>query len=338
MKLLFNQEKSAEIADILGFVDKDFRVEKIKSQLYTASREVQKLIGRETYDYLYALYSKPTEGEGTITDDQAFLLRAARYPIALDAYRNYAPSGDISHTANGRKMRNEDNQTAAWEWMVNRNDEALEKQYYKALDTLLEILDETNPEVRPLVGEIPALKWKGTAAYLETHKLYVRTTADFDDYFPINSRLLLTKLQPGLSQCERLNIVPRIGKERNLVLKTALQSSAVDLEPNDQLLELIKEACVFHALAWGIRRLRVSLLPEGILQRYSGERVNSRNTKVPEKMEAELAAQSFEADAEKVLKQIEIEIKALNATETTTTEFTTDPNFGFDDDDNFVST
>jgi hypothetical protein len=232
-------------------------------------------------------------------------------------------------------MRNDDNQTAAWEWMVNRSDESLEKHFYKSIDTLLEVLDDINPIFKPADGETPPVKWKNTEAYLKTHRLFVRSTSDFDNYFPISSRLLLLKLQPGLSQCERLDIVPRIGKDKNKELKAALlePSSEVDAD----LLELIKEACVYYALAWGVRRLRVSLLPEGVLQRYSGERVNSKNTKVPEKMEAELTAQTFEADAEKVLKAIESYTTALNSTTEPTSEFSTDPDFEFDDDDNFVS-
>jgi hypothetical protein len=54
-------------------------------------------------------------------------------------------------------------------------------------------------------------------------------------------------------------------------------------------------------------------------------------------MEAELTAQTFEADAEKVLKAIESYTTALNSTTEPTSEFSTDPDFEFDDDDNFVS-
>jgi hypothetical protein len=335
MKLLF-KEGAEEIKELLGFVDADFDNDKIKSQLYTATRELKKLIGSEAYDYFYSLYTKPAEEEvGAITEEEAYLLYNARYPIALDAVRNYAPLGDVNFTPNGRKMRNENNQTAAWEWMINRSDESLEKHFYKSIDTLLEVLDEINPIFKPTDGDTPAVKWKDTEAYQKTHRLYVRSTADFDDYFPISSRLLLLKLQPGLSQCERINIVPRIGKERNKELKAALLKP--NSEVDEDLLELIKEACVYYALAWAVRRLRVSLLPEGILQRYHGERVNSRNSKVPEKMEAELTAQTFEADAEKVLTAIESYITALNSIGEPTSEFSTDPDFEFGDDDNFVS-
>lgn len=329
MKLLFT-EGAEEIKELLGFVDADFDNDKIKSQLYTASREIKKLIGSEAYLYFLSLYAKDN-----LEEEEEYLLYNARYPIALDAVKNYAPLGDINFTKNGRKMRNDDNQSSAWEWMINRSDESLEKSYYKAVDTLLEVLDETNPVFTAANGEVTEVKWKDTDAYQKTHRLYVRTTGDFDDHFPINSRLLLLKLQPGLSQCERLKIVPRIGKERNQELKAGLITP--NSEVDEHLLELVKEACVYYALAWGVRRLRVSLLPEGILQRYSGERVNSRNTKVPEKMEAELTAETFEADAEKVLQAIESYIAGLNATNEPTTEFSTDPHFEFGDDDNFVS-
>ncbi|WZL88319.1 DUF6712 family protein [Salinimicrobium sp. 3283s] len=334
MKLLFTDGKG-EPKELLGFLDADMEIKKIKSQLFTATREIKLIIGEPTYDYFHTLYSKGEENP--LNEEEAYLLYNARYAIMLDAIRHYAPSGDVNFTKNGRKMRNENNQTAAWEWMINRSDEALEKDYYRAVDALLDVLDEINPVIQPLNGETAEVKWKATDAYLQTHRLYVRSTKDFDEYFPINSRLLLLKLQPGLAQCERVHIVPRIGKTRDTALKEALKSNSEEGLDED-LLALIKEACVFYALAWAVRRLRVSILPEGILQRYSGERVNSKNSKVPEKMEAELTAQSFEADAEKVLQAIEIHIKALNTIDEPATEFTTDPNFEFDDDDNFVST
>lgn len=304
MKLLFTD--SAQLNEYLGFVDADIDYDKIKSELYTATKELIALIGKEAYKYALALQVKEAaEGDAAITEAETFQLFNFRYPIAVDAYRQYVPSNDLSHTNNGRKMRNGEHEKAAFEWMVNRDNDALEKRYYKAVDNLLDLLDEENPVFKLEAGETPEVKWKNSEAFKKTHRLFVRTTSDFDEYFPINSRLLLLKLQPGLSQCERLEILPRIGKIKFDAQKSLLEGSTTNGALDEPLLALIKEACVFFALSWAMSRLRVSLLPEGILQRYAGERVNSINSKVSEKLEAELAAQSFKADAEKVLKAIE---------------------------------
>ena len=296
MKLLFTQGQF-ELREVLGFLDADIEVDEMKSELYQATTDLVKLIGQEAYDYALSLYAKETP-----TEDEAFMLFHFRYPVALDAYRNYAPSGDISHTNNGRKMRADEHEKAAFEWMINKNDENLEKKFYKSLDKLLELLDSNNPILSSAPTEI---KWKTTTAFKASHKLFVRNTSDFDQSFPIDSRLLLIKLQPGLHQCERRQILPRIGQEKFDIMKNLLNGTDTVSVQDEDLLDLIREACVFSALAWGLRRLRVSLLPEGVLQRYSGDRSNTKSSLPPIKMEAELAAQTFEADAEKVLKQIE---------------------------------
>lgn len=329
MKLLFTQGQY-ELRSVLGFLDADIEVDEMKSELYQAATDLIDLVGQEAYDYALGLYAKQDR-----SDDEEFMLFHFRYPVALDAYRHYAPSGDISHTNNGRKMRNDEHEKAAFEWMLNKNDENLEKKFYKSLDKLLELLDNKNPSLSLAPAEV---KWKATDAFKKTHRLFVRSTKDFDQSFPIDSRLLLIKLQPGLHQCERRQILPRIGQEKFDLLKNILNGTDADSELDQDLLDLIQEACVFSALAWGLRRLRVSLLPEGVLQRYSGDRSNTKSSLPPAKMEAELAAQSFEADAEKVLKQIESYTSPPPTAEELKDQDVFPQDFNPCEDDNFLTT
>ena len=189
MKLIF-KEDSAEISELLGFVDADVEINKIRSDLYTATNEIVSLIGQEVYDYVQGLYVAEDA-------DNKFLIYCVQYPIAVNAWRLYVPSGDLAHTNNGRKMRNDDStgEKSAFEWMINRDNDAMEKRYYKALDTLLDYLDKTNLIIKPAVLDpaTDAVKWKDTEAFQKTHKLFVRTTADFEESFAIHSRLLLLK-------------------------------------------------------------------------------------------------------------------------------------------------
>lgn len=342
MKLIFSEDSDI-LNELLGFVDADIDPRKIKSDLLTATKELISLVGKEAYAYALKIHEKEVAaltaepaGEG-LSETEANHLYHFRYPIAVNAYREYIPSGDLSHTNNGRKMRNTEHEKAAFEWMINRDNEALEKRYYKALDNLLDLLDEENPILVAAGENVTELKWKGTEAFQQTHRLFVRTTKDFEEYFPIHSRLLLLKLQPGLAKCEREEILPRIGKEVNQLLKDKLKGSNAEGETDPVLLALIKEACVFYALAWAVRRLRVTLLPDGILQRYQAERINTIATKTPEKMEAELTAQTFTADAEKVLRAIESHL-APPPTAEELEEGNILPGFDFDDCDNFIST
>lgn len=306
MKLIFKDQ--AELNTLLGFLDADIKIEKIKSDLYTASRELSQLVGKEVYDYALSIYDK-----AVLEGDEAFLLYSLQYPIAINGYRMYAPSGDLNHTNNGRKMRNGDNEKSAFEWQINRDNEALEKRYYKALDTLLELLDETNPVLVAAAEGVDVVKWKDTEAFLKTHKLFVRSIPDFEESFSIQSRLLLLKLQPGFLKCEREEILPRLGTDLFNTLKENARTANQNLDT--ALLAMVKSACVYYALAWGMKRLRVALMPEGVLQKYSGERVNLNSSKVPEKLEAESVIDSFESDAENAFRKIEAYLKPAPSAE-----------------------
>jgi len=326
MKLIFKNE-SSEINDLLGFIDADIYLDKIRTEVYSATSNLIKLIGAEAYDYGISLYEKEEVDQ---TAEDKFLIQAIQHAIITEAYRIYAPSGDISHTKNGRKMRHTDNEKAAFEWMINRDNEALEKRHYRALDTLLNWLDDNDPTL----SADPVLKWTGTDAFKKTHKLFVRTTADFEEYFSIDSRFLLMKLAPGLYKAERDLIKPRIGK----VLFDKLKAAVLAAEAMDEyLLNLIKEVCVYYSLAWAIPRLRVSLLPDGVLQQFSSDRAGTKASKPGEFKEADLAVQSFKEDTDRALLRIEEYLKP-EPTPEELIEGSVQPEVSFDEDDSFAST
>lgn len=292
MKLLFAHAAyngSTELKSLLGFIDADIKFEKIKPDVITATKELVKLIGKPVYELVLETYHDAGSDE-----DDAHLIYLTRYPIAIKAYALLAPSNDIAHTANGRKMRQDENQKQAFEWMLDRDNTALEKRYYRALDDLLQYLDDNSDT------------WKESEAYKKSHRLFVRTTGDFDEYFKIDSRLILIMLEPGLRQCEQNEILPRISKAKFDSFKSVLANNGIiDDETELQLLSLIKEACVYYALAWSMMRLSVHIFPEGILQAYTSDRMTTQGKLPAVKQETEAARQAFLHDAQIVFRKIE---------------------------------
>jgi hypothetical protein len=276
----------------------------------SASIEVRELIGASTYDIIVGYY------EGSTTDEQQPYVDAMQDAIAVQAYRQYVPSKDVAHTQNGRRMRMDDHEKQAFEWMLDRDNENMERMYYQALDHLLIVLDGLT-------------SWKETDQYKALNTLFVSKTSDFQAYFDINnSRLLMMKLQPGLRQCEQMQILPRLGKEAFDALKE-------DASEKERLLELVKSACVFWALQWAFSgRLTVTLFPEGVLQRFTADRMTTQGKKPATMNEYAWAAQQFRYDAEDILIQIEQEV-APPVAESTEEE---EPYFGFKDSDGFVTT
>lgn len=302
MKLLFTTTGTTgntELKDLLGFIDADLKIKSLLPDIITASNEVIDLIGKEVYDKAVKAYNN-----GTFTDENSLFIYAIRYPIAVNAYRMFAQSNDIAHTNNGRKMRQDDNQKQAFEWMIDRDNAALEKRYYRALDDLIKYLD--NAKIETETDETLYTLWTKSDAYKATHELFLRTTADFDKYFPLKSRLLLIKLAPGISDCEQYEIRPRLGLEKITALKQALKENTPPTDATDlALIRLIQKASVAYSFAWAMPRLSVQLYPEGVLQHVTSDRATTKGAKPTLKTETQEAAEAWKLDCERIFTEIE---------------------------------
>jgi hypothetical protein len=302
MKLLFQTTGTAgntELKELMGFIDADLKFKNILPDIITSTNDVIDLVGIEVYDKAVALYNN-----GVIAEENNDFIYAIRYPIAVNAYRLYSPSNDLAHTNNGRKMRQDDNEKLPFEWMVDRDNSALEKRYYRSLDDLIKFLDRSKVE-----NETPESLysiWTGSDAFKITHNLFIRTVTDFDKYFPINSRLLLIKLAPGIANCEQYEIRPRVGEEKLAALKSLLKENKPIVEAIDvELVNLIQKASVAYALAWSMPRLSVQLYPEGVLQHVTSDKATTRGAKPTLKLETQEARQAFTEDAKHAFVEIE---------------------------------
>lgn len=326
MKLLFNIEdketSSDEIKEHLGYVDADLNFKNLMPDIITSTKELRQLTGNEVYEAIHKIYIDGL-ADGVYTYDfeeyNDVILRATRYPILVKAYSLFAPNNDISHTNDGRASRGGENHKAPWQWQIDEDNKAQEKRYYRALDDLIDILDESKPEN---YNELPEeqqketiyYKWINSEAYKKVKALFVNSVDEFNDTFQIESRLLLLKLSSGMAECERKEILPRIGKEKFESLKTQEPTSEADKE----LLNLIKQATIFYSLAWAIPRMSVTIFPEGVLQYQVSDRTNTQAKKPALLNEHELTRQAFAESANQRLIDIENLLKPIP--ETTTTE------------------
>lgn len=312
MKLLFNltdkEISSDELKELLGYIDADLSFKNLLPDILTSTKELRKLIGSEVYDYAYSEYSENlTDGvyENDFESLDSNLVRSIRYPIAVNAYRMYAPTNDISHTNDGRFSRGGDNQKVPWQWQIDNDNKAHEKRYYRAIDDLIDLLDDSKPEGYDVLtdeekAETLYYKWINSNSYKIVNTSIISSVDAFNKYFEIESRLLLIKLIPGIIECERREIIPRIGKERYNTLKSN-PTESIDLE----LLELVRMACASYSLAWAIPRLSVSIFPEGILQYQISDRQSTVSKKPALYNENEMARQAFSETLKNTLIEIE---------------------------------
>lgn len=301
MNLLFQKTAAGntELKELLGFIDADLKIKNLLPDIITATNDVIDLIGQKVYDKAVTLYSN-----NNIAAENAPFIFAVRYPIAVNAYRLYAPSNDVSHTNNGRKLRQDENEKLPFEWMLDRDNKSLEKRYYRALDDLIKFLD--NSKIEEETPDSIFTIWTASDAYKKTHESFIRTVADFDSFFPIQSRLLLIKLMPGILDCERYEILPRIGQKKITALKELVKTTSGNSEASDlELIRLIRKASVSYSLAWAMTRLSVQLFPEGVLQHYTSDRATTQGQKPSLKSEPEAARQAFQDDMKRALLEIE---------------------------------
>lgn len=280
MNLIINN--SDELKDLLGFVDADLNYNNMVSDLQSATRELIDIIGKPAYIAIKALESDTDQYKKEI-------YRLAQNVIAIRSYALFAPNNDLSHTNDGRKMRNEDGEKNAFEWMIEADNANLEKKYYRAVDDLIALMDES---FEP---------WKNSDEYKKEKKLFVSSLKIFSDYHPISSRLLFMKFRPDLERCEKREILPIIGKLNFDKLKDGT------LE-DDDLLDLIREACVNYALFNTIPKLSINLLPDSIVQMIKSDRQTLKASKVPELSEQYNAMKVFKRIYDQVINEIQISL------------------------------
>lgn len=305
MKLLFNIEdketSSDEIKDHIGYVDADLSFKNLMPDIITSTNDVKKLIGKEVYNLVHQHYSGGlTNGvyEYDYEDYNDLILRGTRYPILVKAYSLFAPTNDLSHSNDGRLVRGGENSKAPWQWQIDEDNKAQEKRYYRALDDLIQLLDDSKEEgyddLTPEEQEETIYyNWINSSAYKLTKALFVNTVDEFNTIFHIESRLLLMKLAPGMAECERKEILTRIGEEKFTSYKTTAPTEELD----KKIITLIKEATAYYALAWAIPRMSVTIFPEGVLQYQTSDRTTTQAKKPALLNEHELARQAFAASA-----------------------------------------
>jgi hypothetical protein len=302
MNLLFQTtgtSGSTEIKTLLGALDADIKLQNLIPDLITSTNEVIDLIGIEVYNKAVEAYNN-----GDIAENDKSFVYAVRYPIAVNAYRLFAPSNDISHTNNGRKMKQDNNEKLPFQWMIDADNASLEKRYYRALDDLIKFLDRS--KVTNETSDTLHTIWTNSDAFKATQKLFIRTVSEFDEAFPIQSRLLLIKLAPGISKCEQYEIRPRVSVEKFNALKSALKSNTAISDATDlTLIRLIREASAAYSLAWGMIRYSAQLFPEGVLQHVTSEKATTKGLKPTLKNEPESISQAFMEDAKRVFTEIE---------------------------------
>lgn len=298
--LLFSKDTfSAELKELLGFVDADIRFNRMKPSVEIATDEIIDLVGRQVY--LGLLEDN--------RDEEFYAL--VKYAIALKGYMLYAPTADLSVTNNGRLMRRDEHTVSAFEWQIEANDEALENLYYRHLDRLLRYM---------VAG--------GIKINLEKYNhsdLIVPSLEAFESFYPINgSHYLYLKLLPALKEFEQNELLPRMGK---------FLEDRQKLE-REGIWYLLQSSSVKYAMAWGLKRLNLQLFPKGVVQVHKS---NAKTQKKSSDKEHWETAVLFEKEVENLLLKIEEKMSKFSKNDKQKiSSQSISLDVGFSEDDGFV--
>jgi hypothetical protein len=196
-----------------------------------------------------------------------------------------------------------ENEKMAWDWMIDRDDEATLNKAHKTTDRLISYL-ETFRESIP--------EWKNSDAQKLARSLFINTAKDFDYIFPIdNSRRFFLKILPFMRESERKFLLPVLGKTRFDAMKAAIQSGSFTDEEN--ILQLIKVPLVYFTLSIAVKRLSINMHPSGIFQDYISDRLSMKaKAPAPAELRHEIS-KGLLADAQHELENLQKEISKMDA-------------------------
>ncbi|HFK5518836.1 hypothetical protein CMU39_14220 [Elizabethkingia anophelis] len=301
MELIITKENfSEEFKDAVGIVDSDVSFKRLKPSIELSSEEMIELIGDDNY----------TAAVSALPEDP--FKQLVKTAILMKALIIYLPAGDLTIGNNGRTMRRDDNSVSAFQWQIEKHDNSLEQTYYRILDRLLKFMIKDNKEIN-------LLKY-------DYKDLIVNSLNLFEAHFNIEgSHLLYLKLIPALREAEKLEILPRAGKDILEEIKT---------DPKSDLAFLVQKCIVNYAMSWGINKLNLQLFPKGVLQNES-EGSKGYSKKSADGVQRQGLAISFNNDLDRDLKALEKEISKKKQTPVDPSE-SMFSDFGFNKNDGFV--
>ena len=270
--MLFNKNQNGadELKELLGFLYASNNFANIKTDIMLAEEDMTELIGapvmaRAQNHYFSINYG--TGGDHQLNDD---LVSHIRLPVAYYAYAAFAAHTDVSHGEDGRKVTiDKENQSIAWDWMIDRDDEATINKAHKTTDRLIAFLEKNAETIT---------EWKESGERKAANGLFISTAKIFNDIFPIdNSRRFFMKIIPFIREAERKHILPVLGKTKYDEIKAELEAGT----QTNALLPLIRVPLAYYSLSLAVQRLSVNLLPNGIFQDYISSNTGNRQGKNP---------------------------------------------------------
>ncbi|HWK58107.1 MAG TPA: DUF6712 family protein [Parapedobacter sp.] len=290
---------SIELRNLTGsyYTNNDFT--KVATDVELETEAIVRLVGQAIYDRAKAIYTPSTDGKvpGTIandaTDTNKALLKHLQLPIALGAAFKYYQANLVSHDDTSRKVKiDKGSESMAWQWMIDKDDEAHLRKTQRATDRLIAWLDKTDLE-----------EWANSDEKKAAKKLFIPNTAAFQEHYPIDfSGLFYHTVRPFIADVQRNAIRQALGDDYQPLLNDFIAQSVP--EAKEPLLSLTQQALALLTMAKALKRLSIQVLPRGVVQQFEAERHTQKGAQIPPSEDLRKYALYLERDAEDALDDI----------------------------------
>lgn len=274
--MLFNKNNngSQELYHITGKFHAATAFDSIRNEVIDAENQVRDLVGGEILAAAAEAYAATDP-----TEEQQQLLEAVRRPIACLAVQMHARLSGLSHGEGGRKIKVDENEKIPFEWMIDRDDQAMRERYYRALDGLFSFLSGKEE------------LWKKCPLSSALSRCIVKTVSQFETVYPIDgSHYTFFKILPLL-----------LDAQESLQAKTGLDSDAL---MNDR--RALKHI-VLTALATALKRWSIVIFPASVARQFSPSYQGNRETAAATMEEIRICAENFTDEAADELRRIKSE-------------------------------
>lgn len=308
MKILFNQNNKGadELRELTGsyYANNDFR--KIRMDIILESEKIIDLVG----DLVYTRAADHYTGDRYLAADPTpneslndYLVQHLQLPIALMASYKFYQSNLVSHEDSGRKIKiNDANEKLAWEWMLDRDDEAHTRKAFATMDRLIRFLDKK---------DIP--EWKDSPQKLISRALFINSTEAFNDVYPIENSPRFFYSTLAFNREVQRDVIQKILGAKYADLLNYYQNPPSDADDHlEILLSLVKNAIPLQVMVLALKRFPVQVLPEGVVQHFRSIS-QSRTASQPASAEIlRIFTSDLEKDAAAALDKIKRELKSLD--------------------------
>jgi hypothetical protein len=336
MRLIFNRDDngSREIKEVLGFADADFKFANMRMDFRAATRLTISFIGQEVYDAVADYYwleiiepvddpvldplidpvidppvEDPSVDDPPVEDppidvvvdphkplpqevDMEDLLLELQYAIAIRAMSQHVLKTDLAKTTNGRKMRADDQEKTPWDWMLDRDNEQMQRDYYKAVAVVIELIE---------FYEV----WLDSEKRATLHSSIMTSLDDIKTHYHQATQFLFYQLVPGFKLIQEREIATRVDAA------TMTQLLGIPDPKFGRLKMISKQVCCLGAMIWGLKSLRISIFPEGVMQSFTSDRNSTQVKGLIDPGAVNQTIYHFKTELDRSIKELETELRIL---------------------------